>query len=78
MGKILMALFIVVYALLILLYLPDTKKCKVVRPGYSLEKDIRQQAKAGNQLAKLITLLQRLVVAYVTISVVLIFLTKMR
>lgn len=57
MGNILMALFIVVYALLILLYLRDTKKCKVVRPGYSLEKDIRQQAKAGNPLAKLITLL---------------------
>jgi len=59
-----------------LLYWRDAKQRKVFRPGFSLAQDIRQQAKAGNQIAKLISLLQWLVVAYVAINIILLVLTK--
>lgn len=78
MGNIFMVLVTGVYAVLMLLYWRDVKKRKVISPGFSLAQDIRQQAKAGNKIAKLISLLQWLVVAYVAINIILLVLTKMR
>jgi len=77
MGNIIMVLVTGAYAVLMLLYWRDAKQRKVIRPGFSLAEDIRQQAKAGNQIAKLISLLQWLVVAYVAIIVALLVFTKM-
>jgi len=78
MGNIIMVLVTGVYAILMLLFLRGVKKRKAIRPGYSLGQDIRQQAKAGNQIAKLISLLQWLVAAYVAIIIVLLVLTKIK
>ncbi|NWK80313.1 BatA domain-containing protein [Aquitalea sp. LB_tupeE] len=69
MDNIFMVLVTGLYAVLMLLYFRDVKKRKAIHPGFSLAQDIREQAKAGNQIAKLISLLQWLVLAYVAINV---------
>ncbi len=74
MSNIFMVLVTGMYALLMLLYWRDVKKRKAIRPGFSLGQDIRQQAKVGNHIAKLISLLQWLVVAYVAINIILLVL----
>jgi len=77
MGNIFMVLVTGVYAILMLLHYHDMKKRKAIRQGISMGQDIRQQAKAGNQIAKLISLIQWLLAVYVAIIIVLLVLTKM-